>query len=241
MMIKKLALISAALLSLASSAFADWANYKRYNADDKRIIESGNPPVAVFMGDSITDGWAHQSKEFFKDNNYAGRGISGQVTAQMLARFRADVIDLRPKTVLILAGTNDLAQNQGPVELENIAGNIISMAELARINGIVPVICSITPAAEYPWRKQIENVGENIEKINKMLKDYCDKNRVIYLDYHSKLANAEKGLDKDLSGDGVHPTLKYYKIMEAMAKDAVEKAVKQHQKFGRGKRRADRK
>lgn len=240
-MIKRAILILASVLMLTSTSFADWANYGRYASANQQVLESGKAPVAVFMGDSITDGWSNNaSKEFFAENNYVGRGISGQVTAQMLARFRADVIDLKPKVVLIMAGTNDIARNQGPVELKNIAGNVISMAELARANRITPIICSITPASQYGWRKEIENVGDKIMEVNKMLKDYADSHRMMYLDYHTPLANEEKGLSKEHSGDGVHPNKACYIIMEKLAKEAIEKAEKEsarrREAFGRRQR-----
>ena len=123
-----------------------WANYERYAEANKNV----GSPIAVFMGNSITDNWARMHEAFFTENNFVGRGISGQVTAQMLVRFRPDVLNLHPKVVVILAGTNDIARNDKYVPVEHIAGNIISMVELAQAHGIKPIILSILPAAEYP-------------------------------------------------------------------------------------------
>lgn len=196
----------------------DAANFSRYA---KANAELKNAPVAVFMGDSITDAWAKVRPKFFSENNYVGRGISGQVTSQMLVRFRKDVLALKPQVVLILAGTNDVARNRGYIAEENVVGNVISMCEIAKANSVKPIICSILPASGYRWRPQIKSV-ESIAKINAMLKDYAQKNSILYLDYFSKLANAQKGLDPDMAKDGVHPTAACYAIMEKMAKEAVE-------------------
>ena len=223
---KKLITCVAVFLAFASCMFADWANYGRYAKANEEVKAAKIPPVAVFMGDSITDGWFGSRRQFFNENNYVGRGISGQVTTQMLARFQRDVVDLHPKIVLILAGTNDIAMNQGDITLENIAGNIQSMCEIARAHKIKPVICSILPAAQYRWRPQIENVGDKIIEVNKMLQDYAKKNKIAYLDYHSAMVDENKGLPKNLSGDGVHPTGEGYKIMEELAKPFIEKLAK---------------
>ena len=196
----------------------DAANFSRYAKDNAELKKA---PVAVFMGDSITDAWAKVRPNFFSENNYVGRGISGQVTSQMLVRFRNDVLALKPQVVLILAGTNDVARNRGYIAEENVVGNVISMCEIAKANSVKPIICSILPASSYRWRPQIKSV-ESIAKINAMLKDYAQKNSILYLDYFSKLANAQKGLDPDMAKDGVHPTAACYAIMEKMAKEAVE-------------------
>ncbi len=198
--------------SLDAKFNRDWANFKRYA---KANAEVKKAPYAVFMGDSITDNWARMRPEFFKKFNFVGRGISGQVTAQMLSRFRVDVLALKPKCVFILAGTNDVARNDGYVAEENIVGNIISMCEIARFNDITPIICSILPASEYKWRKAIKSV-EPIEKINKMLKEYASQKGIVYLDYYAKLVDEHNGLSKAHAKDGVHPTHECYEIMEQM-------------------------
>ena len=206
--------------SLDSQFNKDEANFARYAAANAEVKKR---PVAVFMGDSITDGWARTRKAFFEKNNYIGRGISGQVTSQMLVRFRKDVIELKPQFVLILAGTNDIARNRGYIAEENIVGNIISMCEIAKANNITPIICSILPAARYKWRPEIESV-QPIKKVNAALEKYARENNVLYLDYYSKLVDANSGLAPEHSRDGVHPTSACFAVMEALAKDFIEKA-----------------
>ena len=156
-------LLALALPLLAAGQQRDWTNYGRYAEANAALTTA---PAVVFMGNSITDGWDNAHPEFFTDNNFACRGISGQVTSQMLCRFRADVIALRPKAVVILAGTNDIAGNNGPIECEHIVENIVSMAELALAAGIRPILCSVLPAAKYPWRPEIESVPEKIAALN---------------------------------------------------------------------------
>ncbi|KKB53963.1 SGNH/GDSL hydrolase family protein [Parabacteroides gordonii] len=197
----------------------DWAQFGRY-AEANKSVET--PTRVVFMGNSITDGWWNTDSLFFKNNRYIGRGIGGQTTAQMLVRFRADVIDLQPKAVVILAGTNDIAQNNGYIAPENILGNIISMAELAKANNIDVVLCSILPAYEYGWRKGLEP-ADKIIALNKMIKEYADRHNLTYVDYHSALKDARNGLPEKYSKDGVHPTMDGYKIMERLILEALEK------------------
>lgn len=197
----------------------DWAQFGRYAEANKTVK---TPTRVVFMGNSITDGWWGADSLFFKNNRLIGRGIGGQTTAQMLVRFRADVINLKPKAVVILAGTNDIAQNNGYIAPENILGNIISMAELAKANNIDVVLCSILPAYEYGWRKGLEP-ADKIIALNKMIKAYADQNNLTYVDYHSALKDERNGLPEKYSKDGVHPTMEGYKIMESMILKALEK------------------
>lgn len=204
----------------------DWANLNRFKKQNKVL---GTPKTGehrvVFMGNSITEGWPGSDPEYFANPNYINRGIGGQTTPQMLVRFRADVIDLKPKVVVILAGTNDIAGNTGPMTLEEIRDNIISMSELARANGIRVIISSVLPAYDYPWRPGLEpNI--KIPKLNGMLKDYTDKTGIIYLDYFSAMADDRNGLPKELAEDGVHPTKKGYEMMRALAESAIYKALK---------------
>jgi lysophospholipase L1-like esterase len=203
----------------------DWANYGRYAEANTELKAGGVTPDVVFMGNSITDGWASQHPAFFADNNYTGRGISGQVTAQMLARFRADVIDLGPRAVTILAGTNDIAHNQGFVSIENIAGNIISMAQLATANGITPVICSVLPAAEYPWRREITEVPAKVKALNALLREWAEEHGVVYVDYFSAMADERDGLPASLASDGIHPTSHGYDMMEGIIKPVLDKIL----------------
>ncbi len=197
----------------------DWAQFGRY-AEANKSVET--PTRVVFMGNSITDGWWNTDSLFFQNNRYIGRGIGGQTTAQMLVRFRADVIDLQPKAVVILAGTNDIAQNNGYIAPENILGNIISMAELAKANNIDVILCSILPAYEYGWRKGLEP-ADKIIALNKMIKEYADRHNLTYVDYHSALKDARNGLPEKYSKDGVHPTMEGYKIMERLISEALKK------------------
>lgn len=227
------------LLSMCATIFAmfvaenataqgdhDWANYGRYSEANLELAVGGVCPDVVFMGNSITDGWASRHSAFFTGNNYIGRGISGQVTAQMLARFRADVIDLAPKAVVILAGTNDIAHNQGFISLHNIAGNIISMAQLARANGIEPVICSVLPAYEYPWRKEITQVPAKVRALNAMLREWARANECVYVDYFSAMADERDGLPANLASDGIHPTSAGYDMMEGIIKPVLDEILK---------------
>lgn len=219
MKIKFLAVIAALLFGSLSMANAqDWANFKRYSNDNENITVK---PKAVLMGDSITDVWYSSRPDFFTGHNFAGRGISGQTTSQMLVRFRRDVIDLHPKYVVILAGTNDIARNTGIISLENILGNIISMCEIARVNGIKPVICSVLPASSYGWRPEVTDSAVQIAQLNRMLSDYAASKRIEYVDFHSAMKNEEGGLPKSLAADGVHPTADGYVMMEKMLLEAL--------------------
>lgn len=204
----------------------DWANLNRFKKQNQVL---GTPKTGeqrvVFMGNSITEGWPGNDPEYFANPNYINRGIGGQTTPQMLVRFRADVIDLKPKVVIILAGTNDIAGNTGPMTLEEIRDNIISMSELARANGIRVIIASVLPAFDYPWRRGLEpNI--KIPKLNGMLKNYTEKAGIIYLDYFSNMADERNGLPTELAEDGVHPTKKGYKMMKVLAENAINKALK---------------
>ena len=204
----------------------DWFGFNRYGANNERIIASGNYPEVVFMGNSITDNWAYFHPDFFSNHNFCGRGISGQTSAQMLVRFNDDVIDLHPKAVVIMAGTNDVAHNEYWVSPERVVDNIVAMCNQAQAHGIVPIISSIPPCSEFPWRKEIENPGQTIVDINKSLKAYADANGIIYLDYHSALADENLGLPKTLSEDGCHPNPDTYFIMENLVLEAIGMALK---------------
>ena len=199
----------------------DWFGFNRFKAENDQIKASGNYPKVVFMGNSITENWAYYHPNFFSDNNFCGRGISGQTSSQMLVRFTADVVELHPKAVVIMAGTNDVAHNDFYVEPEKVVENIIAMCNLAKANGIVPIISSIPPCSEFPWRKEILNPGQTIVNINKSLKEYADKNGIVYVDYHAALADENLGLPKTLSGDGCHPNPDTYFTMEEMVLKAI--------------------
>ena len=204
----------------------DWFGFNRYQADNERITASGDYPEVVFMGNSITEIWAIYHPDFFKNNNFCGRGISGQTSAQMLVRFTTDVINLKPKAVVIMAGTNDVAHNDYWVLPEKVIDNIIAMCILAKDNGIIPIVSSIPPCSEFPWRMEIKNPGQTIVDINKSLKAYAEANDIVYVDYHSALADNNLGLPKTLSEDGCHPNPDTYNIMENIVLDAIRVALK---------------
>lgn len=197
----------------------DWAGFERYEADNKAI--AGMSPLAVIMGDSITDGWAEQDPAFFTQNNIVGRGISGQVTSQMLVRFRRDVLDLRPRYVVIIAGINDIARNQGYISQENSIGNILSMCELSVANGIEPVLSTLIPASKVVWRPAITNTRELVAAFNAELRAHAAERGFKLIDLEQLLADENGNTRPDLSEDTIHPTLAGYKIFE----EAVLKAL----------------
>ncbi|WP_031428910.1 SGNH/GDSL hydrolase family protein [Flavimarina sp. Hel_I_48] len=221
--IKKTIFCSAILVASFMNA-QDWANLEKYSSANKTIDTASAETRVVFMGNSITEGWAGQDPDFFTNNNYIGRGISGQTTPQMLLRFRQDVIDLNPAVVVILAGTNDIAGNTGPMTIEQTAGNIFSMAELALAHDIKVVISSVLPVYRYPWKPEIEPV-EKIAQLNILLRNYCALKNIIYLDYFPATADDQQGFAKELADDGVHPTMAGYKVMEPLVKEAIAKAL----------------
>lgn len=204
----------------------DWANLKHYQEANTSLanseIESNR---IVFMGNSITIGWANARSEFFKGKPYINRGISGQTTPQMLIRFRQDVINLKPKVVVILAGTNDIAGNTGPSTIEMIVNNIKNMAELAHANNIKVVLSSTLPVYDYPWKPGLEP-ADKIIKLNAALEEYALDKGHIYLDYFSAMVDERNGLPKKYATDGVHPTVEGYKIMEPLVEAAIAEALK---------------
>lgn len=202
----------------------DFANLGKYAASNAGLAASTRK--VIFMGNSIVEGWASIDKRFFKDNDYLGRGISGQTSQQMLLRFRNDVINLYPKAVVINAGTNDIAENTGPYNVDFTFSNIISMAQLAEANGIIPILSSVLPADEFVWRKELGDPSIKIKQLNGRIKAFAQQNNWVYLDYHSKLTNEKGGLDPKMAEDGVHPTLYAYRLMEGVANEAIEKALR---------------
>lgn len=203
----------------------DWPNLQHFAEDNKKVgIPATNENRVVFMGNSITIGWLNKRPEFFEGKPYINRGIGGQTTPQMLLRFRQDVIDLKPKVVVILAGTNDIAGNTGPSTPKMILDNIKSMAELAEANGIKVIISSILPAFDYPWRPEL-NPNKKIPAINSMLKEYSETNGHIYLDYFSAMVDGRNGLPKKYADDEVHPTPAGYAVMEPLVEAAITKAM----------------
>jgi len=206
----------------AEAQKTDWGNLGRYAKENQDVAAKAMNKPVVFYGNSITENWKRYDNAFFEKNQFIGRGISGQTTPQMLVRFRQDVINLKPAAVVILAGTNDIAENTGPISVENIAGNIISMCELASANGIKPIICAVLPVFQYSWSKAIEPVGK-IRTLNGLLKDYAVKNKISYVDYYTPFVDEKGGLPQKYSSDGVHPNLEGYKIMEQLVGQALIK------------------
>src|SRR2546423_7668439 len=204
----------------------DWANLERYREANRQLAApaSGEKRV-VFMGNSITDGWAKFFPAMFPGKPYIGRGISGQTTPQMLVRFRQDVVALKPKVVVILAGTNDIAGNTGPSTLEMIEDNLMAMTEIARANDIRVVLSSVLPAYDYAWRPGLMP-AQKIIALNAWMKDYAAKAGAVYLDYHSPMADARQGLRSDLTSDGVHPTEAGYRMMGPLAEAAIAEALR---------------
>lgn len=191
---------------------SDWAKFYRYKGVNDTVTMS---PNVVFMGNSITDFWAKRRQDFFKKYNIAGRGISGQTSSQMLVRFRRDVLDLKPKAVVILSGTNDIAQNNGYIALENVLGNIVSMCELAKCNGVQPVIASVLPCAIFSWSPELMP-ADDIKALNEMLQEYAAKENIPYVDYYTALTDERGGLPEKWSDDGCHPNNAAYEIMETI-------------------------
>ena len=203
----------------------DWPNFKEFQEANARLPQvKQNEKRVVFMGNSITIGWLQTHPDFFKNKPYVNRGISGQTTPQMLVRFRANVVDLDAAAVVLLAGTNDIAGNTGPVTLEMILDNIKSMTEIAQANDIKVILCSVLPAFDYPWRPGLApNV--KIPKLNKMIKRYAEESGAYYLDYFTALEDGNNGMIKEYTTDGVHLTLEGYQVMEPLVENALQKVL----------------
>jgi lysophospholipase L1-like esterase len=198
----------------------DWANFRRYAKANAQVTKR---PKAVLMGNSITEGWADLDGEWLSAHNLVGRGISGQVSSQMLVRFRQDVIGLKPECVVIMCGINDIGLNQGRISVENIMGNIISMAELAKANNIKPLLCSVTPAAKIGWRPQVTDTPDQVKRLNKLIEEYAKANKITYIDYYSALVDTDgASLKKEYARDEVHPNLAGYKVMEEILAKALK-------------------
>lgn len=180
----------------------------------------------VFIGNSITEGWVNVHPDFFKSNNYIGRGISGQTSPQLLSRFRQDVVNLKPVAVVINIGTNDIAENSGKYNADFTFGNIKSMAELADANGIKVILSSVTPAIEYGWRKEITNVVDKITTLNANIEAYAKAKGFAYIDYFSVLKDENGALLGNYGTDGVHPNAAGYMVMEKTAKSVIDEVVK---------------
>ncbi|WP_080778208.1 SGNH/GDSL hydrolase family protein [Chryseobacterium phocaeense] len=217
------------VMSLLSGAYVkaqsavDFANLARYKEENIALLNAKKKTDVVFMGNSITEGWVKEHSGFFSENNYTGRGISGQTTSQMLLRFQDDVVALKPKLVVINAGTNDIAQNTGAYDVNFTFNNIKAMADIARSNGIKVIIASVLPAAGFPWRKEITDVPQKVDALNNRLKKYAATNKILFADYNTAMRDEKGGMREGLSKDGIHPTLAGYTIMEPIIKKAIHR------------------
>jgi lysophospholipase L1-like esterase len=222
-------------LAEADRKLSDWAELNRYEAANMKVAppKPGEPRV-VFIGDSITDIWDENGfGGFFPGKPYINRGIGGQTTPQMLLRFRADVIDLKPKVVVILAGTNDISGNTGPMTLAQTGANIASMAELATAHGIKVVLSSVIPVSDTVrkndgtfYLQTNSRPPAKIVALNEWLKDYSTKNGYTYLDYYSAMADEKGFVQSGITFDGLHPNKEGYLIMNPLAEAAIQKALK---------------
>jgi lysophospholipase L1-like esterase len=219
----------------ADKILHDWPNLARYEEGNAALTAPAKFELrVVFMGDSITDAWVSpEYGGFFPGKQYVDRGISGQTTPQMLIRFRPDVIALQAKAVVILAGTNDIAGNTGPMTLGQIEANLASMAQLAKANKIRVVLASVLPVSNYghdrqgnPIDMRINRPPEKILELNAWIKKYAAENGHTYLDYFSAMVDTEGLLQRDLSEDGLHPNAKGYAVMSPLAEQAIRVAVK---------------
>ena len=204
----------------------DWASLARYRGANGAL--PGPKPDetrVVLYGDSITEIWARYFEAMFPGKPYIGRGISGQTTPQLLVRFRQDVVALKPRVVVILAGTNDIAGNTGPSTLEMIEDNLASMCEIARANGIRIVLASVLPVYDYPWKRGLDPAPKSIA-LNGWTKRYAEANGHVYLDYHTALADERGGLPAELARDGVHPTEAGYRLMAPLLEEAIARALR---------------
>jgi lysophospholipase L1-like esterase len=212
----------------AAALINDYGNMARY-ADDNRNVPAPAPGEerVVFMGDSITDAWGRNVKvPFFSGKPYINRGISGQTTAQMLLRFYPDVVALKPKVVVFLAGTNDIGGNLGAVTLESIEDNLAAMADIARANGIRVVMASLTPVCDYHRPQTATRPPEKINTLNRWIKDYCARKNFVYLDYFSSTVDDKGFFKTEITNDGLHPNEAGYAIMAPLAQAAIDQALK---------------
>ena len=178
----------------------------------------------VFMGNSITEDWKSLSPNFFLNNNYVNRGIGGETSTQMLLRFRSDVINLKPSAVVILAGINDIAENQGPISIPDIARNIFFMSQLASENNIKVILCSVLPAYDFPWRPGL-NPKDKVISLNDLIQKHAKEKSFEYVDYFSSMVDERKGLIKEYGNDEVHPNLEGYRVMESIIQKSINKVL----------------
>jgi len=205
-------------------AAGDWAGLCRYRTANASVSSGSAGPGVVFMGDSITENWALDDPAFF-EHGIVGRGISGQTSAQMLVRFRSDVVALRPRAVHILAGTNDVAGNTGPTSAQDYENNMMSMVEIAQANHIRVILGSIPPCAAFNWRPEVDP-RPWIRQLNAWLRAYAARSHVEFIDYYSILAGPSGELRADLSNDGVHPNRSGYRLMRARVEKQIVRSAR---------------
>ena len=211
----------------ADKRLADWPELARYRNENARLVapNAGEERV-IFMGDSITDFWGRSEGSFFSDRRYINRGINGQTTAQMLVRFRPDVIALKPRAVVILAGTNDIAGNTGGSSNSMIEDNLASMVDLAQGNNIKVVLASLLPVNDYIQSYQTSRrPPQRILELNAWIKQFAQSRGLVYLDYYDAMLDANNALKKELSGDGLHPNAAGYAVMLPLAQRAIDQAL----------------
>ncbi len=228
---KKILLSALAALLGSASVIAqpaqDWTNFQRYQKANETVKTlPQDQRKVVFMGNSITENWASRHGQFFKDNGYIGRGISGQTTYQMVLRFYEDVVNLQPKAVVINGGTNDIALNNHPYVEDRTFQNITIMAMIAKENGIKVILSSVTPCDHYVWRPEVTDVVGKIKSLNARIKAYAKKNKFEYVDYFSAMADANGVMKQGISDEGCHPNVAGYEIMEPLVQAAIKKVVK---------------
>ena len=229
-----------AMCAIGTQAQNDWANFGRYHADNQTVKTLPQEKrKVVFIGNSITDNWYSRHGEFFRDNGYIGRGISGQTTYQMVLRFYEDVVNLHPKAVVINGGTNDIALNNHPYVEDRTFQNITIMAQIAKQNKIKVILTSVTPCEKYGWRPEVTDAIEKIRSLNARIKEYARKNKFQYVDYYSAMVEVDANgkatgrmrpgiSDKRSDGtdEGCHPNLAGYAIMEPLVQSAIKKVAK---------------
>lgn len=217
----------AVCLPLCQAMAQDWSGREKYAAANAAVTPAAGKPLVVLMGDSITEEWARLRPDFFTENGYVGRGISGQVPAQMLVRFRQDVLDLKPAVVVLNAGTNDVAENQGPYDEDFTFGCIVSMVELAQAHGIAVVMTTLLPAARFSWRPALTDASDKIAALNIRLRAYAEEHRIPFVDYYSPMVVPDdtRALNPAYSKDGVHPLPAGYEVMEPLVQAAIAKAL----------------
>ena len=206
----------------------DWANLNYYKEENLKLVREGTKESIIFMGDSITEEWGRIMPEFFSNKQYINRGIGGQTTPQMLIRFRQDVIDLNPAAVVILAGTNDIAGNTGPSSVKMIIDNLMSMAEIASKQNIQVFMSSILPVFRYPWNKSIIEPFKKIAEINNFMKDFSNREKLVYVDYHSHMVDSRPGLKLELTTDEVHLNQAGYIVMSEIVNRVIRDRLKRN-------------